>query len=80
MRPNRGSAASRGVQRRRVRPTLRLAAVCDPDRALHLAVAAPHLRPSLPFRFEGLKRELAAYIHEYNNDRVHHGRIAADVV
>ena len=36
-------------------------------------------------RFQGLKRELAAYIHDYNHDRVHNGRltrgrIPADIV
>jgi transposase InsO family protein len=39
----------------------------------------------LHIRFEGLKRELAAYVHDYNTDRVHngrltHGRIPADIV
>ena len=29
----------------------------------------------LYLRFEGLKRELAAYLREYNDDRVHNGRL-----
>ena len=45
---------------------------------------AARLRP-LPPRFTGLKRDLATYIHDYNTDRPHHGRltrgrIPADIV
>jgi transposase InsO family protein len=57
--------------------------------ALHRVILDECWRPTfaryLHLRFEGLKRELAAYIHDYNNDRVHHGRltrgrIPADIV
>jgi transposase InsO family protein len=45
----------------------------------------PAFARSLHLRFEGLRRELAAYIREYDHDRVHNGRltrgrIPADIV
>lgn len=57
--------------------------------ALHRLILEECWRPAfaryLHLRFEGLKRELAAYIRDYNFDRVHNGRltrgrIPADIV
>lgn len=57
--------------------------------ALHRLVLEECWRPAfaryLYLRFEGLRRELTAYLHDYNHDRVHNGRltrgrIPADIV
>lgn len=57
--------------------------------ALHRLILEECWRPTfaryLHLRSEGLRRELAAYLHDYNHDRVHHGRltngrIPADIV
>jgi len=57
--------------------------------ALHRLILEECWRPAfaryLHLRFQGLKRELAAYIDDYNYDRVHNGRltrgrIPADIV
>jgi transposase InsO family protein len=57
--------------------------------ALHKLILEECWRPAfaryLHVRFTGLKRDLAHYIHDYNHDRVHHGRltrgrIPADIV
>jgi transposase len=57
--------------------------------ALHRLILEECWRPAfaryLHVRFTGLKRDLAAYIHDYNSERVHHGRltrgrIPADIV
>ena len=57
--------------------------------ALHRLILEECWRPAfaryLHLRFQGLRRELAAYLHEYNHDRVHNGRltrgrIPADIV
>ena len=56
---------------------------------LHRTILEECWRPAfaryLHLRFPGLRRELNAYIHDYNNDRVHHGRLThgrspADIV
>jgi transposase InsO family protein len=47
--------------------------------ALHRLILEECWRPafarSLHVRFTGLKRDLEQYIHDYNHDRVHHGRL-----
>jgi transposase InsO family protein len=57
--------------------------------ALHRLILEECWRPAfaryLYLRFEGLKRDLASYLHDYNFDRVHNGRltrgrIPADIV
>ena len=57
--------------------------------ALHRLILEQCWRPAfaryLYRRFEGLKRELASYLHDYNSERVHNGRltrgrIPADIV
>jgi transposase InsO family protein len=57
--------------------------------ALHRLILEECWRPAfaryLHVRFTGLKRDLARYIHDYNHDRPHHGRltqgrIPADIV
>jgi transposase InsO family protein len=57
--------------------------------ALHRLILEECWRPAfaryLYLRFEGLRRELAAYLREYNHDRTHNGRltrgrIPADIV
>jgi transposase InsO family protein len=57
--------------------------------ALHRLVLEECWRPAfaryLHLRFTGLKRDLATYVHDYNFERVHHGRltrgrIPADIV
>jgi transposase InsO family protein len=57
--------------------------------ALHRLILEECWRPAfaryLYLRFHGLRRELAAYLHTYNHDRVHNGRltrgrIPADIV
>jgi transposase len=57
--------------------------------ALHRLILEECWRPAfaryLHLRFHGLKRELASYLHTYNHDRVHNGRltrgrIPADIV
>jgi transposase InsO family protein len=57
--------------------------------ALHRVILEECWRPAfaryLYLRFEGLKRDLASYLHDYNFDRVHNGRltrgrIPADIV
>jgi transposase InsO family protein len=46
---------------------------------LHRTILEECWRPAfaryLQVRFTGLKRDLASYLHDYNNDREHHGRI-----
>ena len=46
---------------------------------LHRTILEECWRPAfaryLQVRFSGLKRDLAHYLHEYNFDREHHGRI-----
>ena len=34
----------------------------------------------LHVRFTGLNRDLDSYIRDYNHERVHHGRLPADIV
>jgi transposase InsO family protein len=57
--------------------------------AFHRLILEECWRPAfaryLHVRFTGLQRDLATYIHDYNNERVHHGRltqgrIPADIV
>jgi transposase InsO family protein len=57
--------------------------------ALHRLILEECWRPAfaryLYLRFHGLRRELAYYLHTYNHDRIHHGRltrgrIPADIV
>jgi transposase InsO family protein len=47
--------------------------------ALHRLILEECWRPAfaryLHLRFNGIKRELAHYLHTYNHDRVHHGRL-----
>jgi transposase InsO family protein len=46
---------------------------------LHRTILEECWRPAfaryLQVRFNGLRRDLARYLHDYNHDREHHGRI-----
>ena len=48
---------------------------------LHRTILEECWRPAfaryLQVRFTGLRRDLAHYLHDYNHDREHHGRITA---
>jgi hypothetical protein len=46
----------------------------------HECASAVAFARYLHVRFTGLNRDLDSYIRDYNHERVHHGRLPADIV